>query len=155
MLNVHLNHNHHSRGAFGLVRKCVHNETQKPYAVKIINKDLVTDLAPIRKEISILQQIDHPNVVRLFEVFETDKELQLVMELVTGGELFDRIVEKEKYSEKDASELMKQLLEALLYLHSRDIVHRDLKVWTASCFHSDCTLSPRIYYSQPVKVIPL
>jgi len=77
--------------------------------------------------VDILSQIDHPNVVKLFEIFDEQQTLYLVMEIMTGGELFDRIVEKEHYSEKEASDTLKPLVDAIRYCHNMDIIHRDLK----------------------------
>jgi len=77
--------------------------------------------------VEILLKIEHPNIIKLLDLFDTPEKLYLVMELVTGGELFDRIVEREQYSESDAKEVMRQLLNAIEYIHSKDIVHRDLK----------------------------
>jgi calcium/calmodulin-dependent protein kinase I len=71
--------------------------------------------------------VKHPNIVQLLDLCDNKTHLYLVMELVTGGELFDRIVAKGNYSEKDASILTKQILEAVHYLHQMGIVHRDLK----------------------------
>ncbi|XP_075219844.1 calcium/calmodulin-dependent protein kinase I isoform X3 [Lycorma delicatula] len=71
--------------------------------------------------------LTHPNIVQLLETFEDKHKVYLVMELVTGGELFDRIVEKGSYTEKDASDLIRQVLEAVDYMHEQGVVHRDLK----------------------------
>ncbi|XP_072924372.1 calcium/calmodulin-dependent protein kinase type IV isoform X2 [Hemitrygon akajei] len=81
----------------------------------------------VRTEIGILLRLSHPNIIRLKEIFETPLEINLVLELVTGGELFDRIVERGYYSEKDAADVVRQILEAVAYLHQNGIVHRDLK----------------------------
>ena len=78
-------------------------------------------------EVAILERVDHPNIVRMRQVFDCTKTFYMVMELMTGGELFDRIVEKEKYSEEEARRVMQKLAEALVYCHSQGIVHRDLK----------------------------
>jgi len=74
-----------------------------------------------------MHKIHHPNCVQLFEMFETPKKIYMVMELLTGGELFDRIVAKGNFSEKEASDLIKDIVGAIAYLHSIGIVHRDLK----------------------------
>ncbi|NWR21398.1 KCC4 kinase, partial [Emberiza fucata] len=81
----------------------------------------------VRTEIGVLLRLSHPNIIKLKEIFETPTEISLVLELVTGGELFDRIVEKGYYSERDAADAVKQILEAVSYLHANGIVHRDLK----------------------------
>ncbi|XP_066990590.1 calcium/calmodulin-dependent protein kinase type 1 isoform X2 [Macrobrachium rosenbergii] len=75
----------------------------------------------------IIELLTHPNIVQLLETFEDKHKVYLVMELVTGGELFDRIVEKGSYTEKDASDLIRQVLEAVDYMHDQGVVHRDLK----------------------------
>ena len=78
-------------------------------------------------EARILKNLSHPNIIKFHDIFENDRELCLVMELVEGGELFDYLVEHGPFNEPDARCIMQQLLEALQYLHSRNIVHRDLK----------------------------
>mmetsp|Transcript_72698 Transcript_72698/g.109651 ORF Transcript_72698/g.109651 Transcript_72698/m.109651 type:complete len:102 (+) Transcript_72698:190-495(+) len=72
-------------------------------------------------------QIDHPNVVKLFEIFEDDDYLYMVLELMTGGELFVRIVDRDHFSEKEGAEIIKPIVDALNYCHSMGIAHRDLK----------------------------
>ncbi|XP_064632286.1 calcium/calmodulin-dependent protein kinase type 1-like [Lineus longissimus] len=97
-------------------------------AIKCINKKhLKGKEESLRNEIAVLNKLQHPNIVRLVDVFEDQKVVYLVMELVTGGELFDRIVEKGSYTEKDASVLIKQILEAVDFMHEKGVVHRDLK----------------------------
>ncbi|XP_041367707.1 calcium/calmodulin-dependent protein kinase type IV-like isoform X2 [Gigantopelta aegis] len=113
------------RGATSCVYKCEERGTEKPWAVKIINKTV--DKKVVRTEIGILLKLSHPNVIRLKEIFETPKDIALVLELVTGGELFDRIVDRGVYSEKDAAQAVNHMLTAVAYLHDNDVVHRDLK----------------------------
>lgn len=100
-------------------------------AVKVITKAKVEDLNDIEREIQIMKMIKHKNIIRLYEIHEEPKKTNLVMELVTGGELFDRIVDQYKdhgqYSEKDAAAVIKPICEALSYLHAKNVVHRDLK----------------------------
>jgi serine/threonine protein kinase len=85
------------------------------FAVKIIVKDLATPDAQkeLRDEVAILRRLDHPNIVKLEAVFETRRELNLVMELATGGEVFDQIVQRGFYSENDAAQLTMQIAQAL------------------------------------------
>jgi len=96
-------------------------------AVKIIDKSKVEEMTDITREIEIMQSMDHPNVIKLFEIYDEPKKMNLIMELVTGGELFDRIVAKGSYTEKDAADVIVTLCGALSYLHDKKIVHRDLK----------------------------
>jgi calcium/calmodulin-dependent protein kinase I len=106
----------------------VEKETGKEYAVKIINKSNVgADMARLATEMDILKQVDHPNIISLKEIIDTKNCLFIVTELVTGGELFDKIVELGQYSEKDAALLVSKMVSAIAYLHDKGIVHRDLK----------------------------
>ena len=81
----------------------------------------------MQSEINILRSLDHPNIVKIFEYFEDEKRYYIVQEHIQGGELFDEIIAKGKFNEKDAAVLMKQLLSCISYCHSHNIVHRDLK----------------------------
>ncbi|CAG9763126.1 unnamed protein product [Ceutorhynchus assimilis] len=116
-------------GAFSEVRLAESKE--KPnhlFAVKIIDKKALKGKEDsLENEIMILRKLKHPNIVQLLETFEDKTKVYLIMELVTGGELFDRIVEKGSYTEKDAAHLIRQVLEAVDYMHQQGVVHRDLK----------------------------
>jgi len=97
-------------------------------AIKVIDKSKVEDMNDITREIEIMQAVGHhPNIICLFEVFDEKKTVNLVMELVTGGELFDMIVKRGNYTEKDAANTIVTLCDALGFLHSKNVVHRDLK----------------------------
>jgi calcium/calmodulin-dependent protein kinase I len=114
-------------GKFSVVKKAVNRKTGEEVAVKIINKRIV-ECEELVKEVAIMKEIDeHPGVIHLKDVYEDEKVFNLVIELVTGGELFDKIVELEYYSEKDAAGLTQQIVSIVNYLHNKDIVHRDLK----------------------------
>mmetsp|Transcript_19920 Transcript_19920/g.28025 ORF Transcript_19920/g.28025 Transcript_19920/m.28025 type:complete len:333 (-) Transcript_19920:202-1200(-) len=117
------------RGSFAIVKRAVRKKDGKELAVKIIKKAKLgqKDLQIVHDEVKIMDKIHHKNCVKLEEIFETNKKLYLVMEKLSGGELFDRIVAKGSYSEKEASVLIQSVAEALQYLHSIGIVHRDLK----------------------------
>ena len=100
-------------------------------AIKVVKKPssrrAVERVQMLKAEVEILRSINHPNIVRLYDIYESPSRLYLVMELLTGGELFDRIVGLGKYSEEDARYFTFKLLNAVLYLHDRNICHRDLK----------------------------
>eukprot|EP01114_Cavostelium_apophysatum_P007797 TRINITY_DN1997_c0_g1_i4.p1 TRINITY_DN1997_c0_g1~~TRINITY_DN1997_c0_g1_i4.p1 ORF type:complete len:353 (+),score=94.68 TRINITY_DN1997_c0_g1_i4:129-1187(+) len=117
------------RGTFSIVYEATHKETGKKYALKFIDKKFVDkeDLVLLSREIDIMKKVDHPNVLSLKELFETPTQLSLVLELVKGGELFFKIVERGSYSEQDASAIVRQIVNGVLYLHSLGIAHRDLK----------------------------
>mmetsp|Transcript_4643 Transcript_4643/g.11518 ORF Transcript_4643/g.11518 Transcript_4643/m.11518 type:complete len:644 (-) Transcript_4643:106-2037(-) len=116
------------RGAFAVVKLCTHKNTKEKWAVKEVDKKQVgNDMAQLDREIDILKKVNHPNIIALKDVFDSPDILYIVTELATGGELFDRIVEKTQYAEKDAIPLVRQLLSAIAYLHKAGIVHRDLK----------------------------
>ncbi|XP_043944195.1 calcium/calmodulin-dependent protein kinase type 1D [Protopterus annectens] len=115
-------------GAFSEVVLAQNKATGKLYAVKCVpKKALKGKESSIENEIAVLRRIKHENIVALEDIYETPNHLYLVMQLVSGGELFDRIVEKGFYTEKDASTLIRQVLDAVYYLHKMGIVHRDLK----------------------------
>merc|ERR1711953_1230553 len=115
-------------GAFSQVRLAECREDGQMYAIKVIDKKALKGKEDsLENEIRVLRRLDHPNVVKLLEAYESRTCVYLVMELVTGGELFDRIVEKGSYTEKDAVDLIKQVLSAVAYMHSEGVVHRDLK----------------------------
>ena len=120
-------------GVSGLVRLVTHRATGVQYAVKCLDLGLVgtkEGLAQLREEIFIMCQLDHPNIVRLEEVYESHSEIYLVLELCLGGELFDRLDEQPDYhyTEVECARLVKQMLSAVRYLHSKGIIHRDLKL---------------------------
>lgn len=119
------------KGAFSKVyRGFRKDDTTIEFAIKVVQKSDVPDAADVDalfEEVGILQQIHHPNIMRLYEFYEDDTEYALVTEIVEGGELFDRIVELQHYSEKEARDLVAIFLQTLDFLHSNGIVHRDLK----------------------------
>jgi len=111
------------------VQKCYHKDTKAVRAVKIMRKDKITrsEQVRLRYEIDILKNLDHPNILRLFEVFEDKRNIYLVTEYCNGGELFDEIIKRQRFEEKDAAPIMKQLLSSINYCHNKKVCHRDLK----------------------------
>jgi len=127
------------RGTFSVVKEGIHRETKQKYALKFIDKKYVDrdDMLLLSREIDIMKKVDHPNVLSLREIFETSKQLALVMELVIGGELFFKIVDRGCYSEKDAASIVRQIVNGVKYLHSLGIAHRDLKPENLLCSSGD------------------
>ncbi|KAK8753818.1 hypothetical protein OTU49_001775 [Cherax quadricarinatus] len=126
-------------GAFSQVRLAeVRDDPSRVVAIKIIDKKALKGKEDsLENEIKVLRRLTHPNIVQLLETFEDKQKVYLVMELVTGGELFDRIVEKGSYTEKDAADLIRQVLEAVDYMHDQGVVHRDLKPENLLYFSQD------------------
>ncbi|KAH6585771.1 hypothetical protein BASA61_006755 [Batrachochytrium salamandrivorans] len=115
-------------GAFAIVKEAIRKSDSVKFAVKIVDKTKVKGQESlIAGEIAVLKQLNHPNIVTLVDLYTTPQSYYLVMNLATGGELFDRILAKGSYTEKDAARIISQILEALAYLHNKNIVHRDLK----------------------------
>jgi len=118
------------RGGFSIVREGVRLSDGQKFAIKCIGKEHMEGEEEIKlllREVQIMKKIDHPNVLKLYEVFEDEEQFYLVTELVSGKELFDKIVERGQYSEKDAANIVRQIISAVEYLHSIGIAHRDLK----------------------------
>jgi calcium-dependent protein kinase len=78
-------------------------------------------------EISIIKELDHPNILKVYEAYEDHDSIFIVTELIHGGELFDEISKRQNFTEQDASVIIKQILEAMAYCHGLNIVHKDLK----------------------------
>ena len=97
-------------GAYGVVSKCTHKETHQERAVKKVAKKKIKNMERFKQEITILQKLDHPNVLKLYEYFEDDRNVYLITEICKGGELFDKIIEEEYFSEKVAAKIFKQIL---------------------------------------------
>ncbi|CAD8109993.1 unnamed protein product [Paramecium primaurelia] len=118
-----------SSGSFGKVYqakpKLLKNDPMR--AVKVIPKRLIENKDRFLQEVEILRNLDHPNIIKLYETFEDVRNIYLVMELCTGGELFDQIVTHGQLSEKDAQQVFIQIMRAISYCHSKGIAHRDLK----------------------------
>ncbi|XP_077793231.1 calcium/calmodulin-dependent protein kinase type 1G isoform X2 [Macaca mulatta] len=114
-------------GAFSEVFLVKQRLTGKLFALKCIKKSPAFRDSSLENEIAVLKKIKHENIVTLEDIYESTTHYYLVMQLVSGGELFDRILERGVYTEKDASLVIQQVLSAVKYLHENGIVHRDLK----------------------------
>ncbi|XP_075489348.1 CBL-interacting serine/threonine-protein kinase 3-like isoform X1 [Primulina tabacum] len=117
-------------GTFAKVKFAKNSETGQPVALKILDKDKVLKhkmAEQIRREIATMKLIKHPNVVSLYEVMASKTKIFIVMEFVTGGELFDNIANHGRMKEDDARKYFQQLINAVDYCHSRGVFHRDLK----------------------------
>nr|XP_044990934.1 death-associated protein kinase 3 [Jaculus jaculus]XP_044990935.1 death-associated protein kinase 3 [Jaculus jaculus]XP_044990937.1 death-associated protein kinase 3 [Jaculus jaculus] len=120
-------------GQFAIVRKCRQKGTGKEYAAKFIKKRRLSSSRrgvsreEIEREVSILREIRHPNIITLHDVFENKTDVVLILELVSGGELFDFLAEKESLTEDEATQFLKQILDGVNYLHTKRIAHFDLK----------------------------
>ncbi|XP_074646611.1 ribosomal protein S6 kinase alpha-5-like isoform X2 [Tubulanus polymorphus] len=110
-------------GSFSVCRKCIHRQTKKEYAVKIVSRRI-----DCQREIQLLRMCQgHPNIVQLQEVYHDELHTYIILDLLKGGELLDRIRKKKQFTEIEASQIMRKLVSAVNFMHSRGVVHRDLK----------------------------
>lgn len=114
-------------GAFGVVYLATEKETKIQRAIKVIERAKITNFQRFYNEVSALKTLDHPNIIKLFGIFEDEEYVYLVQELCTGGELFDFIVEREVLTEDIAAKVFQQILQSIVYCHKNRIAHRDLK----------------------------
>ena len=118
------------KGKFGLVKTAIHKKTGKKVAVKVMSKAEMTvqDVELQRREIEILKMCQHPNIIRLLDIFENQDYIYIIMENLSGGDLFTYLEKRDfEISEARAKELSHQIAVALYYLHSFGVAHRDLK----------------------------
>ncbi|XP_034294170.1 MAP/microtubule affinity-regulating kinase 4 isoform X6 [Pantherophis guttatus] len=117
------------KGNFAKVKLARHILTGREVAIKIIDKTQLnpTSLQKLFREVRIMKGLNHPNIVKLFEVIETEKTLYLVMEYASAGEVFDYLVSHGRMKEKEARAKFRQIVSAVHYCHQKNIVHRDLK----------------------------
>ena len=119
------------KGSFGMVYKAVHVGTEAECAVKVILKSSLTANPALPElmisELTILQKSSHPNIMSVNELLEDDECFYIACELLQGGELFDLLVDVQKFSEEQSAYLLNQVLGAISYMHSKNMAHRDLK----------------------------
>ena len=122
--------NYIGKGGFGRVYKVRHKLSNQYRAMKIIKckaDNPHNNTAEIIKQINILKTLDHPNIIKVYEFYSTEKYIYIINELCTGGELFNKIVEVKYFTESTACFIMRQLLSAVAYCHDKGVIHRDLK----------------------------
>jgi len=120
-------------GISGVVRTVKHKTTGEVFAMKTLHLKQIKDpekLEELKNEVKIMAELDHPNIIRLYECYENDDHIYLIMELCTGGELLDRLNSQKQhhYNEKKAASIVTKMISAVRYLHLHNIVHRDLKL---------------------------
>ncbi|WWC87531.1 uncharacterized protein L201_002421 [Kwoniella dendrophila CBS 6074] len=118
-------------GEFGKVKLGVHTDYGVEVAIKLIKRGSLDDevrASKVEREIDVLKTLKHPNIVRMFDVIDTEKYIGIVLEYAGGGELFEHILANRYLKEKDAQKLFAQLISGVDYLHRKHIVHRDLKL---------------------------
>lgn len=117
----------HYSGAYSVVKRARHRRTTEEVAIKIIDKKENSDVLDlIRHEIEVMRILNHPNIVRLLETYEDAYTLEIVMELISGGELFEVIVEKGFFSEDDSAFIIRQILLGISHCHQKRVVHRGM-----------------------------
>ena len=118
-------------GTFGQVRECINSVTRESFAVKIIEPNTNTTSwgrnSIARREVEFLSSLNHPNIIRFIDVYEDAQFLYVVMERCNGGEVFERIVKEKRFAESDVVEFSRQMFSAIEYVHSHNIIHRDIK----------------------------
>jgi len=119
-------------GAFGQVFKVRHISTGNLYAIKVISKAKILERSmteQLKREIRIMYSLNHPNIIKLFNHFEDDSNVYLIMELAEGGNLFQRLCKFRNFDERTAAQYLREVSLAVQYLHSQDppIIHRDIK----------------------------
>ena len=123
------------KGSTSTCYVCIHKRSGSRVAAKVIDKRKISfamnDLLPqFRREVEILKMLNHPHIIKIYDVFESSQSLIVLMELVQGGELFDYLIERPDrlLSEAEASYIIRQVTWAIAYMHQHGVMHRDIKV---------------------------
>ena len=140
-------------GSTSVCHRCVERKTGKAFACKVIDKDQIEErfegmIEQFHMEIVALKSLNHPNIIKLFDVYTTSHKIYIVMELMVGGELFDYVVKKGTLTEAEASSIIRMVTSALVYMHGQNIIHRDLKPENLLLTHK-----PDSMYDIEVKII--
>eukprot|EP01119_Soliformovum_irregulare_P005500 TRINITY_DN17257_c0_g1_i1.p1 TRINITY_DN17257_c0_g1~~TRINITY_DN17257_c0_g1_i1.p1 ORF type:complete len:311 (+),score=54.57 TRINITY_DN17257_c0_g1_i1:47-934(+) len=122
------------KGSYATVFRAVNKITGESVAIKQMIKKSMNDVNKVKaREIAVMKKIQHPNAVKLFDVFEDERNIYLILELIEGGELFEKIIDAGHFDETLASTIIRRCLEVVAYLHAHGIVHRDLKPENLLC----------------------
>jgi len=136
------------KGNFSVVHLGVRKKSSEEFAIKSIDKEKIQNkldsIESIINEIKTLRKLNHPHIIKLYEVYETELYIHLVFEYLRGGELFDQIDERGIFSEQEAQSLIKSMLQTLKYMHNLGIIHRDLKPENIILQNHDDLLSYKI-----------
>lgn len=122
-----LTKNELGKGSYGTVTMGLIRGTSIKRAVKVIDKSKVSNVERFKLEVEIMMRLDHPSILRLYDYFEDKKFIYLVLELCSGGELFDKIISNKYYGEDEARIIFRQIISAIYYCHLSGVCHRDLK----------------------------
>lgn len=115
-------------GHYGVVFKAVSlSDRSKEFAIKKVNKELIKDPVELKREVSLLSELHHRNIIKIFETYEDVNYFYMVMQYCKGGTLYGKIREQGSFSEKDAAKVLKQVIKAVRYLHRNGVCHRDIK----------------------------
>ena len=121
------------KGSFSRVVRVENKITKEPFAIKMIDAQQGKEV--VESELNVLRRVHHTYIIQLNEVFESKEKIYMVMQLATGGELFDRIIAKGTFTERDATRVLQMVLDGLRYLHDLGITHRDLKPENLLYYH--------------------
>lgn len=140
-------------GSTSVCHRCVDRNTGRSYACKIIDKVQIEQrfegmIDQFHTEIEALKSLNHPNIIKLYDVYTTSNKIYIVMELMAGGELFDYVVKKGTLTEAEASIIVRMVTSALVYMHGQNIMHRDLKPENLLLTHA-----PKSIHDIEVKII--
>ena len=135
-------------GNFSTVVHAINKNDKKGYAIKTIFleniKNKISHIETIKNEIKILKMLNHPNIIRLYDVYYSELSISLVFEYLKGGELFEYIEKRKSFTEEEAKKIIKKLLSTIKYLHDNNVIHRDLKPENILCENKDELLSFKI-----------
>lgn len=132
-------------GAFGEVMRAKHNVSNEIRAIKIIKRgDNLKSKEHLDSEIQVMKSISHPCIVQTYQIFDLRKSIYIVMEYVSGGDLFDFVAQRDTLTEKHGSQTMRSIFQAVEYLHCNSIVHRDLKPENILCANDSWPLQIKV-----------